>query len=194
MADVRDFLGIRVDKGFFQNLDTGDIATFLFNPSQVEERHSPKYVFHGSLGLSSERMQFVGNKNDAFSMDLIFDQLVYDRQRAAGELGIGAGDVEIWRRTLKSYCYPRRSQGLGQASPPPILFHWPGLLNIRVRLTDLTLRHVQFKSGSGSPRIMIASVVLTEEPCGRLFSEDMMRLGAHRPWGSQLECSGGGDR
>ncbi len=203
MADLRDLLGVKVEKGFLQNLDNGQINQFLFNPVQLEERHKPKYVFHPSPGLSHERMQYVGNKNVVIPLELIFDELVFARARAAAGIsrfdvqgtqileGIRTGnDVEIWRRRLMEITYPRRNRGsILQSSPPPVLFNWPGMFNMRVRVTDLRMRTVQFKTGRPAPRIMIANVVLTEEPCGRLFSEDMMRLGTFRAWGGRLDCT-----
>ena len=192
-AKIQDVLSIRVVKGFLKNLENGRTNGFLFNPSEFEEAYEARYARHSSVGLSHQRMQFVGNTNARITMDLIFDEIVYRDQRKRGLRRVitGSGDastraqnddVDSWRRRFFEFLYPRRTQRLSSAAPPAVLFHWPGIISMRVRVTSVRFRHVQFGVGVPLPRIMIASVELEEAPLERIYSEDAIFKGTIRPW------------
>lgn len=191
---LRDFLKVRVDKAFLQNLDTGETAEFLINPAELDEAYEAKYRRHGSLGLSHERLQFVGNTNVRFNLQVLYDQLVFDgrtQRTVAGqvtEVGRSSrhsdtpNEADKWRRFIQSLLYPRKAQKLPSASPPPVLFFWPNWISMRVRLMKASFRHQLFMSGTPRPRIYTATLVIEEEPMDRIFSEDIQRTGTNRPW------------
>ncbi len=198
MPGIDNMFEFRVTRGFLKNLDTDVTSTFLFNPAQLEESYVANYTRHASVGLSHKRLQFEGNENWASTLTLIFDQLVFDSRRG-GDANSGplpssrpkrqtkvVNDVDTWRRTLVSFLYPRRSRSLHQASPPPVLFFWPNMITMRVRVVSATFRHTQFEVGIPSPRIMSAAVSLEEEAMDRIYSQDVLRAGMIRPWAASL--------
>lgn len=200
MATLYDYLSPQMSRAFLLNLENNQKFEFLFNPDTLEENYEPKYTRHSSIGLSHERMQYVGNKNTKIPLEVVFDQLVYDERDIVDSIfdEIGGGPevrpqnvVERRRRELLELIYPRKGSSLVSASPPPVLFHWPGMINMRVRITSLKFRHRMFAAVTLMPRIMVAQIELEEEPLERIYSEDALRNGTYRPWaGSSVSRRG----
>lgn len=196
MVGIVDALGKTVERGFFRNLDSGRQETFLFNPEGFTESYEARYARLAAPGMSHERMQYTGNRNARIPLSLYFDQLMINERRGSNEPPRVANrvsasdvptvnDVEKWRRFILSLVYPRRGQQLRSASPPPVLFVWPTIISMKVRITSARFRHVLFKVGTPSPRIMVAEIALEEEPERRMYSDDMLTFGTVRPWASQ---------
>lgn len=190
---ISEILGRKVEKGYLQNLDDGTIRTFLTNPEGFEEAYEAMYVRHPSPGLSHEPLQYMGNKNARIPLTLIFDQLIFNEQKGrVARRNVGGdrndvrpvNDVEQWRRFLLSLLYPRRGQRLANSAPPAVLFSWPGMISMRVRIMKIRFRHLQFKSGRPLPRIMTANIEMEEDPLERMYSGDMITYGTLRPWAS----------
>lgn len=189
-----DLFQPKLQRAFLINLSNSRKVEFLFNPSDWEDAYKANYARHGSVGLSHERMQFTGNPNTVIELPLVFDQVVFDERRRQGILrpttgsggpGVQAqNDVENKRRQFLEMIYPRRAQKLATASPAPVLFVWPGMINMRMRLTEVRFRYQMFQIGTLLPRVMVATVTLEEEPLGRIYAEDMLRMGTWRPWGA----------
>lgn len=192
---LRDFLAPNVEKAFLENLNTGQNQEFLINPPEFTESYEAKYKRHGSLGLSSERLQFVGNPNAKISMEVMLDDLI-ERTRKSPVAGsvTEAGSatrhtsapnaVEVWRRFLLSLIYPRRGRGILTGSPPAVLFYWPGMISMRVRIMKVSFRHILFQSGRPEPRVYMAMIEMEEDAQERIFSRDILNTGTIRPWGA----------
>ena len=124
LASIRDILGVRVEKAFLQNLDTGRAERFLLNPAQLDETYKANYVRHDSMGLTHQQLQFVGNDNARIPLTVFFDQIIFDqlnlKRRGATERGKNSrhtsspNEVEQWRRFIMSLLYPRRAYRLAQ--------------------------------------------------------------------------------
>ena len=189
---MTDVFKRKLVRGFLQDLDGGRNTEFQFNPAQFRETYKPVYARLTAPGLSHRRLQFSHMENTKIPLTLVFDQLVFNERRSgqkgvaqAPSAGVQAGpqnDVEGIRRRFLEMVMPRRARRIRAASPPPVLFYWPQMITMRVRITLLTFGHVQFQSGTPLPRVMTVDVVLEEEPMGRLYSEDMFRAGTFRPW------------
>lgn len=183
---LHDLLSVKVEKAYLQNLDTGQLEPFLFNPEEFEERYRANYARHESLGLSHQRMQFLHGSNPQINLEVTYDQLVVDNrnrstlERLPSEASIN--DAEKWRRFILSLLPPRRSRILKSASPPPVLFVWPGMISMRVRLTFARIRHRMFATRKPRARLYVASLVLEEEVLERYYSSDVIRRGTYRPW------------
>ena len=192
---ISDLLNFPVQRGFLKNLSNNRTLEFLLNPAQFEDSHAANYSMHGSPGLSHRRLQYTGNENVRIPMDLIFDEIIFRERRSSNTFlptdlnaenrSVEAGkEVERHRRILMEFQYPRKGKRLAQASPPPLLFHWPGMFNMRVRLFNTTFRYLQFQVGKTLPRVLVASILLVEDPLERIFSENMVRQGTFRSSGS----------
>lgn len=191
MATLQDLLKIPVVRGFLQDLEGGRNTPFLFNPAQFRESYKPVYARLTSPGLSHRRMQFSHMENAKIPLRLIFDQAVFNERKSSsstaqgGALSVEQGpqnDTEGVRRRFLEMVYPRRSQRIRSAAPPPLLFYWPEMIAMRVRITNLQFGHILFTSGTPLPRIMTVDVDLEEEPMSRIYSEDQFRSGTFRPW------------
>lgn len=190
-TSLADILQRKVERAFLQNLHTGRSETFLVNPSTLDESYEARYKRHGSIGLSHERLQFVGNTNVKWPIEVFFDQLVFENRKA--RTGVSKkgdktrhtnepNDVERWRRFLISLVYPRRAQRLPQASPAPVLFFWPGMISTRVRVMKVSFSHALFETGTPRARAYTARIMLEEEPLERIFADDILESGTFRPW------------
>jgi len=186
---LRSILGGRIDRGFLTNLDNGRENPFLFNPSELREKYRANYARHGAPGLSYERLQFLGNPNTLIPLTLVFDQVVFNERKGGTGAAPGGGivaenDVLAYRQRLLELIYPRRGQRLATASPTSVLFVWPGMISMRVKIIELEFRHVEFQARRPIPRIMVAQVNMEEDVESRIFSEDMALHGTLRPWAS----------
>ncbi len=178
-------LGVQPQRGALLNLDNQREVQFLFNPTQLNETHEAVYTRKTAPGLSHERMMFSHNKNLVIPLDLVYDELVFnERQRGKRPVQFVAArnNVDYVRRELMAMVYPRRSQKLITASPPQVLFSWPGLFSMRVRVTKARFRHVFFQNGIPLPRIIRMTVTIEEDVAERMFSDQMQRFGTMRPW------------
>lgn len=180
MTLLRDTIEARVEKAFLSNLATGTTVAFLINPAQLSEAYEALYARHASPGLSHRRLHYVGNPNATITMSAVYDQLILLERAGPGP--VPRIDARGYRRFLQSLLYPRRSESLNNASPPPVLFVWPGLISMRVRVIRLNFDHVMFQSGRPLPRIYTVEIELEEEPLERIFSSDVERSGTIRPW------------
>lgn len=198
---IESLLQRRVERAFLQNLSTGRTAQFLLNPAAFTETYKATYKRHGSIGLSHERMQFTGNPNAVIPIEVFYDQLIAEQRksRAGGVTRRGQekrhtsrpNDAEIWRRFLISLVYPRRSNILKGASPAPVLFHWPGMISMRVRVLEVKFAHVLFETGLPRARAYTASIMLEEEAQERIYSDDILNTGTFRPWAASNSARGG---
>lgn len=189
---LRDVLSVNPERGYLQNLHTGTLFHFLFNPNTLKERYEARYKRHQSAGLSREQLHYLGNPNAKFPIQLVFDQLVFSQRKGInsraklkdGNDSEPVNDVDTWRRFLISLLYPRRAQSIKAASPPPVLFYWPNMISMQVRIMRAEIEHIQFEAKTTKPRIMIANVDIEEDAPKRIYSEDLITYGTNRPWAS----------
>lgn len=197
--DFTDSLSVRPQRGFIRNLDNGRRQQFLFNPQQFDETYEAVYARKGAPGLSHERLQYLGNKNAKIPLDLIYDEY-FLRQGFLDHSSVGGlsrrlvqdtntstrvsanTGVDAVKRFFLEAIYPRRSQRLITASPPALLFIWPGEISMRVRITKLRFRHKMFEVGTSFTRVMVVSVTLEEDVQERIFSDAVFVYGTQRPW------------
>lgn len=186
---LRDYLDVKLDRAYLTNLDSDnqETKTFLINPAELEESYPTNWVRHSSPGLSHEPLQYMGSKNAQIPISAIFDQFTVNQEApglSLGTLAIRNQDVDIatevedWRMFLMSLNTPRVEMTIGSASPPPVLFVWPGLIEMRVRITDLRFRHMMFYSGRPRTRVFVADFTMEEDvPDGRRLTSLSVRVG-----------------
>jgi len=191
---LRDFFNVKMQRGFFTNLDTNNTSEFLLNPTALNETYEAVYARHISPGLSHQRMSYSYTKNAKIPLRLFFDQSMFDERNRGRTRRVASGrgqtdvpaanDVEEWRRFLMHFLYsPKRSKAR-HGSPAPVLFHWPGMISMKVRVMKITFQHAMFAAGKPIPRIMTALVSLEEDIPEKIYAEDILRYGTQRPWGS----------
>lgn len=202
IPDIEKYLRVKLERGYLQDLETGELMTFLLNPEKFKETYKANYARLESPGLSHKRLHFTGCENADYPLTLYFDQLIYVERRGtrSGLLTNLAAeaqsvfnssipnDVEQWRRFAMSLVTPRRSDRLASASPSPVLFYWPGMVQTTVRVTEVSFEHSIFEC-SGKPRARAYTLEIKQEedvPAGtRLYADDVRRHGTMRPWANR---------
>jgi hypothetical protein len=185
---LRGYAERRLLRGFLLNLDTNDKVDFQFNPEQLEETYKARYANMEVFGLSHQPLHFLGNENAAISLDLVFDQVVAATRRGTRDLSEtdGVTDIDQVRRTLVSFLYPLRLGSGVSASPSPILFSWPRMAAMRMRILSVNLKHTMFEVGIPRSRRYVAKVEMAEEPLARMYADSVKNQGMIRPWASVL--------
>lgn len=204
VPDIGQYFRRPMQRGFFVDLSTQEKRSFLINPEKFTETYGAKWAKLDSPGLSHSHLQFVNGINTDIPLDLYYDQLIYTaRNNSANNASQATStlpqtitpdasevtDVETDRRFLASLVAARQSDQLISASPPPVLFVWPGLIQMRVRMEKVSFNHETFDaSGFPRARIFVAKVTITEEvpPGQRIYSSDVRKYGMIRPWATSL--------
>ncbi len=161
---------------------------FLLNPEVLEEKYKGNWAQPQSFGLSHRRMHFTGNENAVIPLTVYFDQLILN-ERGTNDFAQALGGDEAlltsdeWRLFLISLTYPRRGQTILSASPPRVLFVWPAIIDMEVRVTDLNIRHILFDTRTTGTRAFVATMNLVEDRRDkRIFSQDVRRRGTKKPF------------
>lgn len=206
-----DAIGIKTAKVFLVDLTTTEAKEFQFNPAELGEVFGTKWVMFESPGLSHQRPQFVHTDTVRWKFTAIFDQFVYQQEKAQRRGGIGArlvrpaddalgvggaSEVESWRNFLISLTVPRRvpaggTNRIAAASPTPVHFEWPGLVSTTIRVQTVSFAHQLFRSGSSRARLFTAALDVFEDPAERMYADDVRRYGTMRPWASRAPASRG---
>lgn len=158
------------------DLRTGEDRTAFFNPSQLEEQVSVNYARQTIPGLSHQPLQYVNTNNHGIELDLY----------AAGHSVTERQLMDDWRRFLLSLCYASESaDSIQNGAPPSVLFIWPRVFSMRIRIMSVRIVHKDFVIG-GETRRWAAAISFEEDRSARITSEEVRRLGTRRSY------SGGG--
>lgn len=119
-----------VEKVWFTNLVTLEEREVQFNPTELSHTIGADYTQFQVVGLSYQPQQYGSTSNREFTITLQF--------KVEGE-----SDLDNFGSTfnfLTAQLYPLEPGG----SPPDVLFTWPNLASVMVKIVGLTTRHVQF--------------------------------------------------
>ena len=96
-------------KGYIKNKVTGEIKSFMFNPSELEFERSATYSEISAPGLSYPITQYVRGNILTFSVPLY----IYDRPYS--------GEVKVWEDFLNKFVPPTVNTS-GYTKPDEMLF------------------------------------------------------------------------
>jgi hypothetical protein len=119
-----------VEKVWFTNLVTLEEREAQFNPTELSHTIGADYTQFQVVGLSYQPQQYGSTSNREFTITLQF--------KVEGE-----SDLDNFGSTfnfLTAQLYPLEPGG----SPPDVLFTWPNLASVTVKIIGLTTKHVQF--------------------------------------------------
>lgn len=152
------------------NLFSNDIMEAQFNPEQLERTVSVAYARLAVIGHSHEVLQYSFRKNESLSFELCFDSLC------------GAGSkIEAANQLDAMTAGSREAQDIASGGPPDVLFLWPGVLKMRVRIIDLKYKYKRFAwAKGGQPTWWSVQVNVEEARTTRLYAEDIRRNGLMR--------------
>lgn len=121
--------GIRVGLAHVSlvNNETGEAMDFMINPADLREVLSVKWsVPSPIMRAPGGPLQYEGTEPKEFTIRAAADRELFPDR-----------DIMDWRSFLDSLCYPIRS-GDTIADPPTVLFVWPGLLAMPVKIVGLS--------------------------------------------------------
>lgn len=119
-------------KGYIKNVVTGEIKSFMFNPSELEFQRSATYSEIASPGLSYPITQYVRGNILTFSVPLY----IYDRPYS--------NEVETWEQFLNSFVPPTVNDS-GYTKPDEMLFVMGNFIRNCV-LESLNTHYISFTS------------------------------------------------
>ena len=142
-----------------QNIDTGDVVTCLYNPSEYTIAKAADYNTPTQTGKDMGESEFTGGAPRSLSMELFFD--VYETKN---------GDVRnsitpLWK--LISVDRSKKAGQTGRSRPPRIQIVWGNNYvqskadKVTWVMTNLSVRYTLF-SENGTPVRAVASVSLQE--------------------------------
>lgn len=154
------------------NLRDFEALTAQFNPEQLKRTVAVTYARLGIMGQSHEQLQYQFRPNEKLSFDLHFD---------AHSLGTGNAKASDVQATLDAMTLPTRAaQDIAGGGPPDVLMLWPGVIEIRCRITTLEYAYKRFASTDGTATLFSVSVSVEERRDKRLYAEDVRQSGLFR--------------
>lgn len=179
MANLIEVLGKRVERGYLHNLETGRTQEFLFNPQKLTETYGGSWVRHEVPGLSYQPLVWMGGLNATFPLTLVFDQATFT-ERNGGPNVNGVRGAESFRRFLISLTQGNQGQLIKATAPSPVLFYWPEMISMRVRVLTVSITHEMFEAGTPRPRYYVAEVEMEEDAQDRVYADDIINDGTLR--------------
>lgn len=144
------------EHGSITNLDTAEIVEFYFNPKQLSIALQANYSKVAGIGSSSQRLHYNYTANIPVPIELFMDhQMIAELFDPA----IGLADIEQdithilddYRNFFMSLLYPvGRQDDPIRRSPPRVLFTWPDLAELYVRITQVAMQFTRFKDAGGA--------------------------------------------
>lgn len=126
----------------FVNLDTLEERPTLFNPEQFSQSINVDWKSFQVVGLGYEPVMYSHTGNHEFSLTLPWRvTTVAERYR-----------FREFVRFIKSCCYPEQPG----ASPPDVLFVWPGVVSVPVKIRTYSQTDILFNKQAEATRTDIA--------------------------------------
>jgi len=155
------------DRMSVENLTTGTGVFAQFNPDEVDEKIGVSYNRLAVQGLSHQPMQYQYTENMKISLTLGFEALSKD----------GGGRTFDTRKFMLSLLYAgRNAQDIIGGEPPRVLFIWPQLYSIKVRITSYSNSMKRFAL-NGRPTSFSLKLDLEWVLDSRMTSEDIYEHG-----------------
>ena len=185
-------------RGAIQNLKTGEIFRFQFNPPDFTETFDANYARHNIPGLGYQVLQYINTNNNIIKLQLYLSKVAQRNQILAAppsanqpspELGGSPSynvpnfgkatpyPVDSVKRFLQSLLYPVRSESGGWQAPPLLLFIWPEVVRATCVLTTLSYNHQRFSTKTLGTVALTADVSLEVVSDFQVFSDFVQRRG-----------------
>lgn len=176
----------RLVKGGITNLDTAEFRAFHFNPAVLEVSVEPRYSEQASLGGTGQRLHFNYVGNEKIPLELLIDRMaLFEELQMPGETDDSLKervDEEIsdYIRFMWSLCFPvgLQSDPIRRA-PPKVMFIWPSLMNLQVRIRRESLSFQKFTKKLSPWRLSIRLEMDVINP-QRLLSSQIRQIGFMR--------------
>lgn len=142
-----------------QNIDTGEIVTCLYNPSEYTIAKAADYNVPNQTGKDMGESEFTGGSPRSLSMELFFD--VYEQKNG----DVRSSITPLWK--LITVDRSKKAGQTGRSRPPRIQIVWGNNYvqskadKVTWVMTNLSVHYTLFNE-NGTPVRAIASVSLQE--------------------------------
>lgn len=166
MAQISKMPRASLTKPFAGSADT-ETMFFQFNPDTLKRRIRVEYSRLLPRRGTFEHMNYDGTKNQVIPLKLFFTNI--DRPKDQGwpslktrASGPSAGSLSEPERFLESCCYPDVKRR--QLVPPTLIFNWPRMVRMYVRILELEFSWEHFSQRDLSGTVLVANMSLLEFP------------------------------
>jgi len=166
------------------NLVTDESRSFMYNPSELQEKVSANYSELVVLGLSHPVQHFTHTSAVTFTFDLFFHSTGKSRDVQQAILRD--------RLFLKALTHPWRSSSIARGGPPRVLFLWPNLLSLTCNVRDVAFTYTQFNPKM-EPVSFKASLTIAEIRDAFVGMDDILNSGDDRGGNGTPPATDGGD-
>ena len=152
--------------------EDGELKTIAlaFNPETIERQIGANYVAHSPIGYSGQIMQFVGNTNQTFDLEVFYHALEAKEYE----------ELTVARNFCESLLYSSsQAATIATNAPPRILVFWPNNLGLQCRVKSARIRDDLYDPDG---RILQFTAVLTlfEVVDRRMNKESIKKVGPQR--------------
>ncbi len=153
---------------YITNLDSDETLEAMFNPREVEVALAPVLTRLAIPTLAYQPIQFAQTANLTVDFSLTF---------SAAFPGAEEGFLQKVEAFLFSICFPPDVvRTLADASPPDLLFVWPGWLALRGVMTSVKHKATQFAAPPSDPVPTMSTYDLKYETLGGILGSESVRL------------------
>ena len=144
-------------KVWFTNLDTLEERFVQFNPTELAHGIAAEYTQFTAVGLPYQPQQFSHTTNREFTFTLPFKVE-------------GPTDLKNFWSTFNflTACTHPAEPG---AAPPTVLFNWPNLATVVVKIVSVDARHLQFDADLNPTRTDLDITLRTIRNRPRLYGD-----------------------
>jgi hypothetical protein len=156
------------------NLVTTEVFQPLFNPQQLTAQITANYNRAASIGGTGARMHFGSTSNFTFTLDIYMDhQALLMEDPNEGLVTAKMTDVQ---KFLLSLVFPVGKQNDPiRRSPPKVLFIWPNIIEMPVRVTSEAFTFQRFKPNLG-PWVYRVPVAMESDLRGERITSEVARI------------------
>lgn len=140
-------------KATITNVDTNEVITVLFNPTEYSLEKTNTWKAKPSVGRNVPARTFTGGESQKLSMDLFFDVFEQADADVRDQLN------KLW--TLTKIDPSRKNSKTQKSRPPLCLFQWGSSWYFKAALVSMKVRYTLFRE-SGIPARATASISLEE--------------------------------
>lgn len=162
------------------NTVTGERWSPPFNPSELKPSLKVNYNRLRLLAASNERMEYSNTGNKTIPLEFFLADL--EKSPTENEFKSILDDLKF----LESLAYPSEDIDYSFLGAPPVLFVWPNVMSMIVRVVSVDSEHKLFSSETLETTLLTVRLEVEEAAEQRLLSSDVRRHGDMRVRGTRL--------
>jgi hypothetical protein len=165
-----------VAKAALVKTSTAEVLRFDFNPKQLNATVSANYAKVAALGGTGQRLHFGHTSNFSIPLTIYMDRhALIARDPDNGEF-LADTKMDDVQRYLLSCVFPvgRQNDPIRRA-PPRLLFLWPGIMELPVRMISENFSFTKFEHDL-KPWIYSVRIVMESDLSSTRITSDVIRI------------------